>query len=114
VNALGFARDELEDLGESLDAIRSMLKQEVNQIFLRQFRDPAGGGASQLQVVCAPARVDLDSFSAKVLGTHRLTLNQLDSHPLGEQLGLRSGPVGPCFRVKMDFTVDRGRVLWGR
>ncbi len=113
LTTLSLAREELEDLGESRKALRSMLNSEVPQIFLRQFRDPSGGGAaSQLQIVTAPARIVPGSFSARALGAHRLQLSPLASHPLGAELGLESGALGPSFRVRMDFTVERGEVLW--
>ncbi len=83
------------------------------QIFLRQFRDPSTpGAASQLQIVTAPARIVPGSFSARALGGHRLELASLASHPLGPELGLESGALGPSFRVRMDFTVEPGQVLW--
>jgi hypothetical protein len=52
------------------------------------------------------------SFEATPLGPHRLSVSQLASHPLGDELGLESGGLGPAFRVRMDFTVERGQVLW--
>jgi uncharacterized protein with NAD-binding domain and iron-sulfur cluster len=113
LGALRLARDELEEASASLDDLRSMLRTEVPQIFLRQFRAPEGNGeASELQIVTAPARIVEGSFRAASLGTHRLELSPLASHPLEEQLGLESGPLGPAFRVRMDFTVENGRVLW--
>jgi uncharacterized protein with NAD-binding domain and iron-sulfur cluster len=111
--SLSLAHEELEDLGESRKALRALLSSEVPQIFLRQFRDPSTeGAASQLQIVTAPARIVPGSFSARPLGGHRLEVVPLDSHPLGAQLGLKDGPLGPSFRVRMDFVVERGQVLW--
>jgi uncharacterized protein with NAD-binding domain and iron-sulfur cluster len=113
LGALRLARDELADAGGSLDALRQMLRSEVPQIFLRQFRAPEGGElASQLQIVVAPARIVEGTLKARTLGTHRLALTRLASHPLEEQLGLEAGPLGAAFRVQMDFTVESGRVLW--
>jgi uncharacterized protein with NAD-binding domain and iron-sulfur cluster len=112
LGALGLAREEIAE-GGALDALRSMLRREVQQIFLRQFRAPEGGGrASPLEIVTAPARIVPGSFRARTLGTHKLTVNRLASHPLEDVLGLASGPLGPSFRVQMDFIVESGRVLW--
>lgn len=113
LGALDLAADELTDLADHAGALRTMLRTEVPQIFLRQFRSPdTDGAASQQQIVTAPARIVPGSFSAKPLGPYRLTVSDLASHPLQEQLGLQSGALGPAFRVRMDFTVDRGTVLW--
>ncbi len=110
---LSLVRSELDDLGDGLSDLRSLLRSEVPQIFLRQFRDPTTPGmASQLQIVTAPARIVPGSFSARALGGHRLDVAPLASHPLGPELGLESGALGPSFRVRMDFTVEPGEVLW--
>jgi hypothetical protein len=90
-----------------------MLRTEVQQIFLRQFRSPEGGDvASELQIVTAPARIVPGTLKPHTLGPHRLELERLASHPLERELGLEAGPLGPCFRVEMDFRVEAGRVLW--
>jgi hypothetical protein len=110
---LSLLREELDDIGDGRSDLGALLRSEVPQLFLRQFRDPrVPGGASQLQIVTAPARIVPGSFSARALGGHRLELAALDSHPLGAELGLESGALGPSFRVRMDFTVEPGEVLW--
>jgi len=104
---------ETERLGDLREAIESLLRAEVPQIFLKQSRSIADGlRASEQQITVAPARVDPERFSAEVLGPHELVVHELDSHPLADRLGLASGPVALAFRVRMDFTIEPGRVLW--
>ena len=73
----------------ALADLRSLLRSEVPQIFLRQFRDPSTpGAASQLQIVTAPARIVPGSFSARALGGHRLDVS-LAGEPSARR---RAGP----------------------
>jgi uncharacterized protein with NAD-binding domain and iron-sulfur cluster len=104
---------ETDRLGDLREAIESLLRAEVPQIFLKQSRSIADGlQASEQQITVAPARVDPERLSAEVLGAHELVVHDLDSHPLADRLGLAGGPVALAFRVDMDFTIESGRVLW--
>lgn len=107
------ARDPgLGPLGAAAGEARTALAEGVDQIFLRQFRSPGSGdGADPSQVVVGRAKVAPGSVETRPLPPHRLSLQHLDSHPLGPELGLREGWC-PSFRVNMAFTVERGRVLW--
>lgn len=107
------ARDrDLARLGPVAEQARLALAEGVDQIFLRQFRSPTSGeGADPSQVVAGPAKVAPGSVEARPLLPHRLSLQHLDSHPLGTELGLEEGWC-PAFRVRMAFTVERGTVLW--
>ena len=71
----------------------------------------SGDAADPSQVVVAPASVAPGSVETRPLLPHRLSVEHLDSHPLGPELGLEEGWC-PAFRVRIQFTVARGKVLW--
>ena len=98
---------------EALLASLRLPSPTVNQVFLKQFR-AAGDGrlASQQQIVRARAK-PTRTGEARSIAPHELEISELDSHPLGRELGL--GPTPPVrlpFTVEMDFTVDEGEVVW--
>lgn len=105
-------------LGHNAQGVRELetrgLLAGVEQLFLKQVRGVGDGTRAALQqVTVAAAEIDpLTSFRARLLPPHELRVHRLDSHPLTERLGLESGRLGVCFRVRMDFTVGAGRVLW--
>jgi hypothetical protein len=41
-----------------------------------------------------------------------MTVHPLDSQPLGDELGLTSGPVHLAYSGEIDFLVGGGRVVW--
>ncbi len=88
----------------------------VPQVFLRQLRSIEDGARASLsEVLLANATPDPSSFHAQRLrGSYDLTVGTLESHPLGRDLGLTSGPVRRAYRVDMDFTVETGTVLSSR
>jgi hypothetical protein len=47
-----------------------------------------------------------------LLADFEFTLHELDSHPVAEELGVRSQTTSLAFEVEMDFVLDDGRVLW--
>ena len=40
------------------------------------------------------------------------TIEELDSHPLGEELGLATQTTRWAVRTRSNFTLEAGRVLW--
>jgi hypothetical protein len=91
------------------DDIKSKTMREV---FLKQFRSVEDGTDACLQqVVEATTRVTrMDA--APLLGNYELEVNEVDSHPVTRELGLRSQEIPLAYRVEMDFDVGEGRVLW--
>jgi hypothetical protein len=84
----------------------------VPQVFLKQFRSARDGAfASFQQVVDAPIHITRLS-GGMVAGSHTLVLHHLDSHPVGEELGLQDQSTERAFRLDMDFVLDTGSVLW--
>jgi hypothetical protein len=97
-------------LAESIaDDVR---KNAVRQAFLHQVRSPEDGRRAALQQVTeVPYRVL--RFRGRPLGReYRLTVEPLDSHPLGAELGLADQTIRYAFRTESDFVVEAGRVLW--
>ncbi len=89
-----------------------LLKHQLPQVFLKQYRDVADA-----QNACYQAIVELPnvvrSFNGFLLPhKYNFTLEDVASHPLGEQLGLKSQESALSFWIKMDFTVADGKVIW--
>jgi hypothetical protein len=84
----------------------------VRQAFLLQVRSPQDGRLAALQQVTDVAYRVL-RFRGRSLGhEYRLTVDALDSHPLGAELGLADQTIRYAFRTESDFVVEPGRVLW--
>jgi uncharacterized protein with NAD-binding domain and iron-sulfur cluster len=89
-----------------------LARRRVTEVFLKQFRSATDGRvASSQQIVEAPIQVE------KVKGGplfHRydFDLRRLDSHPLGDDLGLESQSTSLAFQVSLDFVLERGEVVW--
>jgi hypothetical protein len=83
-----------------------------SQIFLKQFRSVSDGViASQQQIT--DGRVTLKRIAVRPLvGDFQVTLHQLGSHPVIEELGVQSQTTHLAFEVDMDFVLNDGRVLW--
>jgi hypothetical protein len=82
------------------------------QIFLKQFRSVADSlRASEQQIT--QAGVTLKRITGRpLLSDFEVTIHKLDSHPLADELGLRSQTTGLGFEVEMDFVLEAGTVLW--
>lgn len=96
----------------AVDALEQAARRDVAQVFLKQVPDADGSGAALQQVVEAPIRVE--RFRGHPL-IHRwsLTVDALDTHPLGPELGLASGELHGGFVVtSMDFVLEPGVVRW--
>jgi hypothetical protein len=112
---LGNGAVSLPGLGLLAQAFQFVAHREVPLVFLRQFRDVADGRRACYQaVVEAPARVLQFRDAGRLPGDYRLTVNELDSHPIARELGL-AGPsqaaLGAWY-VDFDFILANGRELW--
>ncbi len=47
-----------------------------------------------------------------LLKEYTVTIDDIDSQPLRDQLGLVSQKTSFAYRVEMDFVVETGEVLW--
>jgi hypothetical protein len=81
-------------------------------VFLKQIRSIEDGTGAALQQV-VEAHYTVQSFwGAPLLHSYDMTIHPLDSQPLGEELGLVSGPVHLAYHCTIDFRVGGGRVVW--
>lgn len=88
--------------------VKALAKGQGNQIFLKQFRDAADGTRACYQAI-VEGPVTVSKVRATPTGrTWRVTLHDLDSHPIGDELGLQTQDVGTAFDVEIDFTVEPG------
>jgi hypothetical protein len=92
--------------------VEDLVRDRLPNVFLKQFRSVQDGLLAAFQQV-TEADYEITKLSAwPVLREHRLTVHQLDSHPVMQELGLGSQTLGPAYRVQMNFNVGGGRVLW--
>jgi hypothetical protein len=102
----------LGDIELGADLVHDLVDERMPNIFLKQVRDIGDGVAAGLQQI-VQAEYQVVSFKAKpLLREHRLTVQQLDSHPVIDELGLRSQTLGVAYQAELDFNVGGGRVLW--
>ena len=100
------------DFGLAESIVSDLLHDRLPNVFLKQFRSVEDGLSASLQQV-VEADYEITRLSARpVLFEHHLTVHQLDSHPVIEQLGLESQTLTIAYEVEMDFNVGGGRVLW--
>ena len=80
----------------------------VAQVFLKQFRDAGDGTRACYQaVVEAPVRIGQVS-TLPAQNDHRIRVHPLDSHPIGQELGLADQQAEVSFEVEIDFIVEDG------
>jgi acetoacetate decarboxylase len=100
------------DFGLAESIVSDILRDRLPNVFLKQFRSVEDGLSASLQQV-VEADYEITRLSAKpVLREHELTVHQLDSHPVIDELGLDSQTLSIAYQVEMDFNVGGGRVLW--
>jgi hypothetical protein len=109
-----FAGDDGVEVGLRLgwDVVRDLRAGRVDQVFLKQVRAADAGKEADLQqVVVAPAVVR-NVKATQLNHDYAFDLNKLDSHPLGEELGLASQSVKLAGRLHFDMVIDAGHVEW--
>jgi hypothetical protein len=79
---------------------------------MKQYRDVRDANEA-----CYQAIVELPNVVKKFSGLplsdkYNLKLEEVASHPLGQQLGLKSQESALSFWLKMDFVVEDGKVVW--
>jgi hypothetical protein len=98
------------ELGESL--IEDVVRDRLPNVFLKQMRSVQDGLLAAFQQV-TQADYEVTKLAARPVSLeHRLTVHQLDSHPVITELGLESQSLRLAYSVDMDFNVGGGRVLW--
>jgi hypothetical protein len=98
----------LADLRLSRTLVEDLLAGQVRQVFLKQFRDAADGTRACYQaVVEAPIQVTRLSFTPS-LTEWDVTIHPLDSHPIGQELGVESGRALMAYEAELDMVVLTG------
>jgi hypothetical protein len=93
------------------DVIRSLVKKEARQVFLKQFRDASEPGrACYRAVVEAPIQVKDASWRPSLEKWH-VTVNQYDSHPIAAETGVVTQNTSLTFDLSMDMLVEPGVVV---
>jgi hypothetical protein len=90
-------------------------EQVVRHVFLKQFRDAEHGELAVLQqVVEARSSVSPGSLRWRRLrGSYDLSVNQLASHPLADELGLApEQTIRLAFAAEFGFRMEPGVVRW--
>jgi hypothetical protein len=104
--------DVVGDVELGLDLVDDLRRDRLANVFLKQFRSVQDGPLVAFAQV-TQADYEITRLSAwPVLREHRLTVHELDSHPVIAELGLSDQMLGPAYRVEMDFNVGWGHVLW--
>ncbi|MDT8446892.1 MAG: NAD(P)-binding protein [bacterium] len=105
-------------IGDPADLLKALiadlLRGQVPQVFLKQFRDITKGDKACYQVVAeAPARLlKLPSISP-IFESYQLNNPNLASYPFAQSLGIGEGaiPLGLGMKVQMDFRMEMGEVI---
>ncbi|QEC50466.1 hypothetical protein FSW04_24720 [Baekduia soli] len=96
----------------AMDFAQDLRAHRVDQVFLKQVRATEDGRRADLQqVVVAPA-VTRNVRATQLRRDYDLTLHHLDSHPLGDELGLTDQRVTLAARLDFDFLIEAGTVAW--
>ncbi len=94
------------------DVLGDLFAQRLNSVFLKQVPDVEGSSTAALQQIVETAYT-VRKFNARpLLGRHRLTVHNLYSQPLWDDLGLADQELDLAYRCEMDFDVHQSRVLW--
>jgi len=106
-------RDEVEvGWRLALDFAKALRRHAVDQVFLKQVRATEDGRRADVQqVVIAPA-VTRNVRARQLRRDLDLVVHHLDSHPLGDELGIASQRVTMACRLDFDFLIEAGRVEW--
>jgi uncharacterized protein with NAD-binding domain and iron-sulfur cluster len=90
------------------DLLAAARAQRVYQLFLKQFRDAHDGTRACYQSV-VEAPVEFIRTTNKMVGRDaELTIHQLDSHPIGQELGVTNQRAEIVFDAKIDMLVQPG------
>jgi uncharacterized protein with NAD-binding domain and iron-sulfur cluster len=98
----------LADLELTAGLIDDLFAGRMNQVFLKQFRDATDGKRACYQsVVEAPVQIQRIEYAL----TERdwtVTVHQLDSHPIHQELGITTQQADIALDMELDFVVGNG------
>jgi hypothetical protein len=96
------------DIQLTTELVGDLLAGRVGQVFLKQFRDATDGTRACYQaVVEAPVQIRRVE-SAPSERDWSIHVHHLDSHPIGDELGIADQPAELAFDIEIDFVVDNG------
>jgi hypothetical protein len=89
-----------------------LLHHEIPLVFLKQFRDvTADQNAAYQAIIEAPSPIK--SLHAELMGDYNFSItNQMEGYPLSTDLGLTDQKAIMCVKIKMDFNIGAGKVVW--
>jgi len=98
--------------GFPLSLIGDALHHAMPLVFLKQFRDvTAGDQAAYQAIIEAPSPIS--SLHAERMGAYDFSiLESLASYPLARDLGLKNQRALLSIKIKMDFEIGAGKVIW--
>jgi hypothetical protein len=112
----GLSRPRMQAISARRATLAELLSEQVvRHVFLKQFRDAERGELAALQqVVEARSSVSPGSLRWRRLrGSYELSVNQLASHPLEDELGLAPQQVVRLsFAAEFGFRMEAGVVRW--
>ncbi|HLW70464.1 MAG TPA: acetoacetate decarboxylase family protein [Candidatus Binataceae bacterium] len=118
-NPLVSIMDLVGGLGEVGYLLESWSGEGVTEIFHKQFRAISDRQKGNLAPAClheiATADYGLFGPPAEIdplTHLYEIKLKHLDSHPIVKELGLPPTSKSPGYRVRTNFKVEHGRVLW--
>lgn len=88
--------------------LQSLAKGQGNQIFLKQFRDAQDGTRACYQAIVEGPVTVSRLLAAPSARTWQVTIHDLDSHPIGAELGVGTQTTSSAFDIELDFTVEPG------
>jgi hypothetical protein len=104
----------LGDLQLTTGLIGDLLAGRVGQVFLKQFRDATDGTRACYQaVVEAPVQIRRVESSLSPRDWS-IKVHPLDSHPIGDELGVTGQTATVAFDIEIDFVVENGYEVGGR
>jgi hypothetical protein len=103
----------LGDIQLTAGLIADLLTGRVGQVFLKQFRDATDGTRACYQaVVEAPIQIRRVE-SALSARDWEIRVHQLDSHPIGVELGIEDQQAELAFDIEIDFLLENGYEVGG-
>lgn len=105
-------------IGDAGDLLSEWSDTGVKEIFHKQFRaiDDGQTGKPSLACLSQIATAEYVVFGAESIEPlahlYDIQLKHLDSHPFKEQLGLQDTKNLPGYRLRTNFKVEHGKVLW--
>jgi hypothetical protein len=102
----------LPGLGFPVSLLGDFLHHAMPLVFLKQFRDVTDDqNAAYQAIVEAPSPIH--SLHAELMGEYDFSMAEaLASYPLADDLGLKSQKAILSIKVKMDFEIGGGKIIW--